>query len=204
MTLYTRSYNSELFDMMREFIPPHVEVVQMRGYNSWQDALRFIVDVIKDCDGFAVINDEDNFIYNWAAVPGIIEHMKENRYTHAGMPDRGVSPHRTLQYTTLNPFFNIIDCPAIREAGGLLPVDKPSFMAAPLFEIFDDLYLQMWKVGKPLYLNASTTSDGYTTHLKDHKGEYFSLHSWMSREWSNGEKKRILDVYNTAKEYYVI
>lgn len=202
MTLYTRSYNSELFEMMREFIPPHVEVVQMRGYNSWQDALRFIVDVIKDCDGFAVINDEDNFIYNWAAVPGIIEHMKENRYTHAGMPDRGISPHRTLQWTTLNPFFNIINCPEIIRLGGLANIDKPTFMSCPTFEIFDDLYLQMWKVGKPLYLNAGTTSDGFTTHLKDHSGEYFALHSWLSREWARGEKERINKVYNDAKEYH--
>jgi hypothetical protein len=117
------------------------------------------------------------------------------------MPDRGVSPHRTLQWTTLNPFFNIINCPAIRKLGGLEKTDCPPFMKVPTFEIFDELYLQMWKVGKPLYLNAATTSDGYTTHLMDHKGEYFALHSWLSREWVHGEKTRIMNVYKTAQEY---
>lgn len=202
MIIYTRSYNSELFSMMREFIPQDVEVVQMKNYNSWEDALRFIVDVITKCDGFAVINDEDNFIYRWEAIPAIIKHMEANGLTHAGMPDRGVSPHRTLQWTTINPYFNIINCPLIRQLGGLDKIDKPAFMTCPTFEIFDDLYLQMWKVGKPLYLNAATTSDGYTTHLMDHTGNFFALHSWMSREWVHGEKKRILDVYNTAKQYH--
>lgn len=201
MTIYTRSYNAELFGMMKEFIPEGVEVNQMKGYDSWEDALRFIVDVIKDCDGWAVIMDEDCFAYRFDAIPEMIEYMKANRFTHAGMPDRGVSPHRTLQWTTLNPFFNIINCPAIRELGGLNNIDKPPFMTCPTFEIFDDLYLQMWKVGKPLYLNAATTSDGYTTHLQDHNGMYFALHSWLSREWVHGEKTRIMNVYKTAKEY---
>lgn len=201
MTIYTRSYNSELFAMMNEFIPKNVEVKRMNGYNDWSDALRFITDVIKMCNGWAVIMDEDCFAYRFIAINEIINYMIENGHTHAGMPDRGVSPHRTLQWTTLNPFFNIINCPEIKNLGGLNPIDKPSFMACPTFEIFDDLYLQMWKVGKPLYLNAATTSDGYTSHLMDHNGEYFALHSWLSREWVNGEKSRILDVYKNAKIY---
>jgi hypothetical protein len=201
MIIYTRSYNSELFSMMKEFIPECVEIKQMKGYDTWEGALTFIADVIKDCNGWAVIMDEDCFSYRFESIPAMIEYMKENGYTHAGMPDRGVSPHRTLQWTTLNPFFNIINCPEIIRLGGLDKTDMPVFMGCPTFEIFDELYLQMWKVGKPLYLNASTTMDGYTTHLKDHKGEYFALHSWLSREWVNGEKLRIMNVYNTAKVY---
>lgn len=201
MTIYTRAYNDELFGMMKEFIPDGVDVVKKKGYNNWEDALHFITDVIKECKGYAVIMDEDCFAYRFEAIQGIINHMESNGYTHAGMPDRGVSPHRTLQWTTLNPFFNVINCPKIIELGGLNKTDMPNFMNAPTFEIFDELYLQMWKVGKPLYLNAATTSDGLTTHLMDHKGEYFALHSWLSREWVHGEKKRILDVYETAKFY---
>jgi len=201
MTIYTRSYNAELYGMMKEFIPAGIEVVQMKGYDSWEDALTFIQDVIKNCDGWAVIMDEDCFAYNFKAIEEIVTHMQDYDYTHCGMPDRGVSPHRTLQWTTLNPFFNIINCNAIRDLGGLNPTDKPAFMTCPTFEIFDDLYLQMWKVGKPLYLDASTTLDGLTTHLKDHTGEYFALHSWLSREWVHGEKTRILKVYNDAKFY---
>lgn len=202
MTIYTRSYNSELYQMMKDFIPDGVELKKMEGYNDWEDALRFIVDVIKDCQGYAVIMDEDCFTYRFSAIQDMIYHMDEHGYTHAGMPDRGVSPHRTLQWTTLNPFFNIINCPKIRELGGLNPIDNPPFDKCKSFEIFDNLYLQMWKVGKPLYLDAATTSDGLTTHLMDHTGNYFALHSWMSREWVHGEKKRILAVYDNAKYYH--
>jgi len=201
MIIYTRSYNSELFKMMSEFIPDGVEVKKMRGYNSWEDALRFLVDVINNCDGWAVILDEDCFTYRFDAIYKMMKHMEYHGYTHAGMADRGVSPHRTLQPTTLNPFFNIINCPEIRKRGGLLKPDLCPFSTCPTFEIFDNLYLQMWKVGKPLFLNAATLSDGLTTHLKDHTGEYFALHSWMSREWVHGHKERILEIYKLAKEY---
>jgi hypothetical protein len=200
-TIYTRSYHSDLFTMMCEFIPDGVEVERLTGYNDWQDADRFLRDVIKECNHYAVILDEDCFLYRFDAIPQMIAHMAAHGYTHAGMPDRGVSPHRTLQWTTLNPFFNIIDCPAIRMRGGLDKIDKPDFLACNTFEIFDDLYLQMWKVGKPLYLNAATTSDNLTTHLRDHNNQYFALHTWMSREWKNGHRERILSVYNTAKEW---
>ncbi len=90
MTVYTRSYNNELFGMMKEFIPDGVEVIKMEGYNSWEDALRFITDVIKTCDGWAVIMDEDMFTYRWDAVTYMVAYMQEHGYTHAGMPDRGV------------------------------------------------------------------------------------------------------------------
>lgn len=201
MTIYTRSFNGELFSMMKEFIPADIEVVQMSGYDGWEAALTFITDVINRCDGWAVIMDEDCFAYRFAAIPEIIKHMEEHGYSHAGMPDRGVSPHRTLSWYVLNPFFNIINCPEIRKRGGLDKTDCPPFMGARMFEVFDELYLQMWKVGKPLYLNAATTTDGLTTHLMDHTGNYFALHSWMSREWVHGEKTRIKKVYEDSKYY---
>jgi hypothetical protein len=185
---------------MKQFIPEGIEINQWSGYNDWQDALKFIEDVIKTCPTWAVIIDEDCFVYNFKAIVDMIEYMKENDFTHAGMPDRGVCDHRTLQWTTLNPFFNIINCNKIRELGGLEKIDKPGFMSAPTFEIFDDLYLQMWKVGRPLYLDAIPLLDNYSTNLKDHTGNLFAAHSWMSREWKNGERSRILNVYNYAKE----
>jgi len=200
MQIFTRSYNSELFSMMKEFIPDHIEVNQMKGYNNWQDALLFIEDVIKTAPKYAVIIDEDCFVYNFKAIEEIIYHMEEHGFTHAGMPDRGVCDHRTLQWTTLNPFFNIINCEKIRDLGGLDKIDKPNFMNVDMFEIFDDLYLQMWKIGKPLYLNAESALDKYTTHLKDHTGNFFAIHTWLSREWKNGERSRILNVYNYAKQ----
>lgn len=201
--VYTRSINNELFKMMREFIPEHIIVHQMTGYDKWEDALRFIEDVIKQAEGFAVIVDEDCFIHDWQAVENMAAFMKENGYTHAGMPDRGAVPHRTNRFTTLNPFFNVLNCPALRSAGALDPISQPAFNAVPEFEIFDNLYLQMWKVGTPLYLSAGTRVDGITTHLRDHNNNYFALHAWYSREWNNnGEHRlRIKQVYNEAKAY---
>lgn len=201
ITVYTRSFHADLYSMMLEFVPEGVKTERMTNYDDWTDALSFIKDVINKCDGYAVILDEDCFTYNFGRVLDIVSHMEEHGYTHAGMPDRGVSPHRTLMWTTLNPFFNVINCPAIRKCGGLDTIDKPHFMNAPTFEIFDDLYLQMWKVGKPLYLNAATTSDGLTTHLMDHKNNFFALHAWMSRDWKRGQRERIMNVYKTAKEW---
>lgn len=203
MKIYTRSYNDELFGMMKEFIPADVEVQQIKGYDRWEDALRFIKDVINRAPGIAIILDEDCFIYDFQKLYGLITHFITNGYTHAGMPDRGTVPHRTLNWTTLNPFFNILDCDALRNHGAMMPIDKPSWInaAAPEFEIFDDYYTHLYKIGKPLFLGAATMSDGITTHLKDHNGKYFALHSWYSREFTHAHRARIMEVYKTAKEW---
>lgn len=202
ITVYTRSINDELYGMMRSLIPAEIRCVRMTGYDKWEDALNFLTDTIKECEkNFAVVMDEDMFIHDWGAIEGICLHMIEHGYTHAGVPDRGVIPHRTLQWTTLNPFFNILDCYELRRRGALEEIDRPSFMTAPLFEIFDDFYIHLYKIGKPLFLKASTRSDNITTHVMDHKGNYFGLHSWYSREFNNknGHRGRILDVFRDAK-----
>lgn len=202
--VFTRSINDELFRMMRMFIPEHVTVHQVKGMDRWEDALTFIQYVLQEGKGFAVIVDEDCFIHDWDAVVGMVNYMAEKGYTHAGMPDRGAVPHRTNRWTTLNPFFNVIDCEhfqdgSVQEAGSL---NAPSFNEVAEFEIFDNLYLQMWKIGNPLYLRAATRSDGITTHLQDHEGNFFALHSWYSREWTNGHKDRIMQVYHDALNYW--
>lgn len=201
--VYTRSINDTLFNLMRSLIPDNIQVNRMTGYDRWEDALTFIQDVIKEAPAYAVIVDEDCFIHDWQAIERMTAFMGLNKYTHAGMPDRGAVPHRTNRATTINPFFNILDCAWLRELGALDKPNLPDFNTVPEFEIFDNLYLQMWKVGNPLYLQAATRADGITTHLKDYEGNYFALHSWYSREYvHNGEQRlRIRQVYKDAKAY---
>lgn len=199
--VFTRSINDELFKMMRMLIPEEVTVHQVKGMDKWEDALTFIEHVIGRGNEWAVIVDEDCFIHDWQSVIRIVNHMAEHGFSHAGMPDRGAVPHRTNRWTTLNPFFNVLHCSKLRYRGALDPIDQPAFNEVPEFEIFDNLYLQMWKVGNPLYLKAATRSDGITTHLMDHEGNFFALHSWYSREWTNGHKDRIKGVYQDALNY---
>lgn len=201
--VFTRSINDQLFGMMRSLIPDHVIVHQVKGYDRWEDALDFIQYVLREGKQFAVIIDEDCFIHDWKSITGMVNYMIEHDYTHAGMPDRGAVPHRTNRWTTLNPFFNVINCEHFRDGHVQenSALNAPSFNEVPEFEIFDNLYLQMWKVGNPLYLRAATRSDGITTHLMDHEGKFFALHSWYSREWQHGHKERILQVYQDALNY---
>jgi len=203
ITVYTRSINDELYAMMRSTIPPEVECIKLTGYNGWEDALRFIKDVIERCPDFAVIVDEDMFFHDWDKVQGMVNHMIEHGYTHAGIPDRGVIPHRTLNWTTLNPAFNILNCDALRKLGALNPIDKPDFITVPEFEIFADLYTHLYKIGKPLFLRASTLSDAITTHVMDHLGNYIGLHTWYSREYNNGHKDRIKGIFDYAKSLVI-
>lgn len=186
--------------MMRSLIPDDVVCLKKTGYDRWEDALNFITDTIRDCEGYAVIMDEDMFIYNWQGVLNIANHMIEHGYTHAGIPDRGVIPHRTLQWTTLNPFFNVLNCPELRRLGALDSIDKPSFVAAPLFEIFDDFYIHLYKIGRPLFLNAGVHKDNITTQVMDHTGKPFALHTWYSREFNKKpHRKRIFAVFNETR-----
>lgn len=207
MTVYTRSINFELYEKMKEFIPADVTLARWTGYNDYRDALRFIQDVIADCPDFAVILDEDCFIHDFSKITGIINHMIEKEFTHAGIPDRGAVAHRTIRWTTLNPFFNILDCKALRFLGALDKIDKPGYIdaVAPEFEIFDDFYMHLYKVGTPLFLKGATRSDGITTHVMDHEGNFFALHSWYSREFNNPgpHRDRILKVYQDAKDLLI-
>lgn len=190
--VYTRSCNDKLYAMMRSLIPEDVVCHQVKGYDGYEMAEPFIRHVLETAEDIAMIIDEDAFVYDWSKILWLAKQMIKGWKTHAGVSDCGTIEHRRFSWTTINPFFNILDCATLRATGGLAPVNMPS--GATMAEPFDPLYLQLWRVGKPLFLPASEHHDGISTDT------YFLLHSWFSREYGTSDyhTKRIDSLYDEA------
>lgn len=199
MTVFTRSNNDTLYDMMREFMPGSWECRKCDWFNHWTDAESYLHFIIQQGNGFIINCDNDCFIHDFRKVIAIRDFMQKHGYTHCGMRDAGVSPHRSNHHQVMNPFFNIFNADAIKS---MLPQIQP---VENNIEPYNAFFIHLHNHGKPLYLDAATRSDGITTHLMDHKRNYFALHSWYSRNFSHDElhRNRILNVYNDAKAYKV-
>lgn len=194
MTVFTRSNNDELFQMMNEFIHPSWEVRKCDWFNHWTDAESYLHFIIQQGSRFIMNVDNDCFVYDLVSTLHLRNYMEVNGYTHCGMRDAGVCPHRNNDHQVMNPFFNIFNAEAIR------PMLKDIQPVENNIEPYNAFFIHLHNHGKPLYLDASTRSDGITTHLMDHNRNYFALHSWYSREY-NTQKERINKVYEDAKFY---
>lgn len=216
--VFTRSFNNELYGMMREFIPDQIECVRCEGFDKWFHARDYLYHVIENAAEWVVNLDEDAFVSNWAAIEGIIGHMKNNGYDYAGHPDGGaVISHRCFDWVTMNPFFTIFNAQKIREkltdknmidSCGFHPDMenlKPNWIYGPVnrngTEPFNGFFY--WLIGqfKPLYLKAYMHSDGLSSLSLDLNENAFLYHSWMSREFntSASQRNRILSLYEKAK-----
>lgn len=215
--VFTRSNNDVLFNRMREFIPADVEVVKCEQYNEWWQASDYLYDMINDtsCD-WAVNVDIDCFIYDWAKLIWLLDKMIVNDYTHSGMSEGGVHPGRCFAWSSMNPFFNILNTGKIRELkaqsglswaqiqnqGFMADWVKPDWMLGATNcqlnnEPFHGLFNWLYRVGKPLFLQPKVLGDGLTTYLED-----AMIHCWMSRNYDTVEetKYRIDYLYNEAKK----
>lgn len=192
MTVFSRSNNNELSALMSSLLPEWAVFRQCDWFNHWTDAQSYLHFIIEQGEGWVINCDNDCFIHGNLAP--LIKHMRDNGYTHCGMRDAGVSPHRNNDAEVMNPFFNIFNTDEIKP---LLPtISEVANNIEPYNAFFKHLHMN----GRPLYLDASTRSDGITTHLMDHQRNYIALHAWYSREWET-QKQRILKVYDDAKHY---
>lgn len=190
--IFTRSNNDQLYDMMQSLLP--LPARKCDWFNHWTDAVSYLSFIIQQGEGWIVNCDNDCFIHNWSEVQALIIYMQENGYTHCGMRDAGVSPHRNNDHEVMNPFFNVFNAPALKPLlDSIVPCENN-------IEPYNALFKHFHHAGKPLYLDAATLSDGISTHLMSHRKTYFALHSWYSREY-NSQKERIDNVYETAKYY---
>lgn len=180
--------------MMSDFIPTGWYIRKCDWFNHWTDAESYLHFIIQQGIGYIINCDNDCFIHDISRVKKLAAFMKKEGYTHCGMSDAGVSPHRNNDHKVMNPFFNIFNADAIR------PMLKDIQPVSNNNEPYNAFFIHLHTHGKPLYLDAATRSDGITTHLMDYGRNYFALHSWYSREY-NTQKERINKVYADAKHY---
>lgn len=215
IAVFTRSQNIEYYSKMVSLLPNNVECHRMTGYDHWSDAKHYLEYIISFSNvmgiDYAINIDEDCFITDWSIVEYIINKMKIEGYTHAGMPDGGCHPGRLRSYKVQNPFFNIFNvssCKEIFNGDGKWfledTIKAPDVTKMPYGideedykEPFDELFTTLYGNGYPLHLYASMHDDGITTILK-YDGIPFALHTWYSRDISHRE--RILQRFKEAKQ----
>src|SRR5690242_14320047 len=116
LTVYSRSNNHDLWLKMRSLIPPHIECIEVTGFDHWTDASKYLYHIIDNAKTRWIVNiDIDAFVLNWEEIENLAEHMLIEKYTHCGMSDGGVCPHRNGPSSAMNPFFNIFDTEEIKK-----------------------------------------------------------------------------------------
>lgn len=219
MEVYTRSMNPLLYEKMKSLLPENIKLVQCETFMNWQDAREYLHYIINNTTEDWIINlDEDCFITDWSKVESLIEYMKENLYDYCGMPDGGVSSHRSNSWVVINPFFNIFNASLIKKAYDKFTKEeidsirynedmekyKPEFITGPINHDNNELYCGffyfLFKYYRPLFLNADNHIDGISTILKDNNNSPFCLHSWYSREYLTvpEQRQRIDNLYEEA------
>lgn len=117
ITIYSRSNNDVLFEIMKSFIPEGYNVVKCDQFNEWQQAADYLYHIIDTCPTRWAINiDIDCFVYNWEQVLKKIDKMWDDISWHYGMPDTfHFHPGRFHSAHSMNPFFNIFYVDGIKD-----------------------------------------------------------------------------------------
>lgn len=205
--IFTRSMNEDLYKMASEFWPTEIEKERCTQFNYWEGALDFLYYVIESDVDFALIIDEDCFIYDWKIFEHCLTKMKLafNLDALTGMPDTiSNSHHRFGPDYSFNPFLLILDCRQIRirlkETNKLqIQLDAPESN-----ELFYPLFYWLKNNIPTGEFKGQNHKDNISTEvLGDYFGKEtpFALHSWYSREFETvpEQKERILNLYNEAK-----
>jgi len=224
ITVRTRALNLKLYKRMLRFIPDSVECIGHTDYSEWIHAVTFLHDAIDATKDVLIVLDEDAYVEDWDAIERLCKYVKENNFTHAGVPDGGSIWHRTHSYVHMNPFFVVFNCSLFKAqkiVAGRTNIDstnfeqnmtrfKPAFLNTSYehdnSEPFAGLFYWLAKIGKPLYLQSRQMTDNIGTIVFDHVGNEICSHCWYSRlyETSPETKARIDRIYRRTRSKYKV
>jgi len=205
--IFTRSMNDQLYAMASEFWPGEIEKEQCTQFNYWEGALDFLYYILDSGCDYAIVIDEDCFVFDWEVVDYLVKKMDRifPPIEFIGMPDTiENSKHRVGPEYSFNPFFIILDIKAIKKALNWTSHLKIQLDAPESNEIFYPLFYWINNRFSIEKLKGQDHLDGTSTILYGNyfgKDKPFALHSWYSREFETvpEQKERILNLYNEAK-----
>ena len=109
--VFTRSMNSVLYRHAMSLLGaswPHERLIGTT-------ALGYLLAVVADESAdYAVNIDEDAFVVDPSRLVALVDHVVENSFINAGMPDGGILPMRGGNPVVTNPCFSIMHTRAIR------------------------------------------------------------------------------------------
>lgn len=218
LTVYSRSNNHELWLKMREFIPAHIECVEVTGFDHWRDASRYLYHIIENAKTRWIVNiDIDAFVLDWDIVDFLIKKMAHQGHSHLGVSDsKDVIPHRNGPENSMNPYFNIFNTYKCRQLLHGQDKDLIDYFVGkgPNNEPFHGLFNFLHTSGNSSFVIPLTHYDGIANLLIGNKivsdenmkpkiisNIPFLLHTWYSREYgTNPEQTERIDYfYKQAK-----
>lgn len=223
LTVYSRSNNHELWLKMREFIPAHIECIEVTGFDHWRDASDYLFHIIENAKTNFIVNiDIDAFVLDWKSIEALAKHMENNNISCSGMPDSAdYCPHRSGPPSSLNPFFNIFNAYMLKDmldgrkdqtewfqAKKNIPEGSFKFNGDYFWgvqiknsEPFHGFFNVINDITSVLKLKTIMHYDGVANMLLNHKDEEILIHTWYSREYGvNPEQTERIDYfYEQAK-----
>lgn len=219
LTVYSRSNNHELWLKMREFIPAHIECIEVTGFDHWRQASDYLYHIVYDCKTKFCINiDIDAFVVDWVTIENLIREMIVNNSSHSGVrDDYNTISHRDGPDTSMNPHFNIFNSRLCKQILVNKPKDEIEFFHANGVynsEPFHGMFTLLHTEGKPLYLKSKMHYDKctnmiygdslvyeYPTNPKLKPSVPMLIHTWYSREYGIDpeQTERIDYFYEQAK-----
>ncbi|MEM0518351.1 hypothetical protein [Aequorivita flava] len=166
-----------------------------------------------------IMADEDVIFQNAKSVFGIIDFMKNNKYTVCGVRDGGVIDHRNNNPHLINTFFSIINFKEVSNYFNKKEILKNQYVIegefkdefyAPfkydsqsLYEPYYCFYFWLRRKGvNILFLEAEMYGDDQLSNtVMDHFGETFLIHTWHARSYGINKKhtQRINRILNETK-----
>ena len=217
MTIVTRQRNATLYRMMQNCLEGRHTFVPYTRFGKAKGSIDYLHAIVTQQTGWVVNLDEDCFITDQGALERLIEFMQQHKYDYCGMPDGGITPHRTRNWQCMNPFFNVFNLDVIQPLyveytrkqidtcvePYMLPPDivNPAYVTRDRTEPFCGFFYWLLTHTRPLFLDAQMHGDGTSTILLDHRRQPFAYHAWYSRLFGHDQDhtQRTMLLYHQAR-----
>jgi len=221
IAILTTVANFELYNITSKLFPENCQKYVIDGRNGMHgiSSIYYMFEKLKDENiDWLIMADEDVVFKDSEIVFNVIDKMKVENFTVAGVRDGGVVRHRTFNPTMINTFFSIINFKEILKIWNKEDVKKNQYIneneflvdastlkyefdVNSLYEPYYCFYLWLKRSGKQfLYLDAKMHEDSIANSVQ-FNGNTLLYHTWHARSYGKNKKhtKRIDVILNENK-----
>lgn len=221
IAILTTVANFELYNITSKLFPKNCQKYVIDGRNGIHgiSSIYYMFEKLKHKNiDWLIMADEDVIFKDSEVVFNIIDKMKGENFTVAGVRDGGVVSHRSFNPNLINTFFSIINFKEVLKIWDKEEVKKNQYIIDKeftvdasaleykynensLYEPYYCFYLWLKRKSKKfLYLDAKMHEDSITNSIQFNDNT-FLYHTWHARSYGKNEKhtKRIDAILNENK-----
>lgn len=208
IAIITTVANFELYNITSKLFPQNIRKYVIDGRNGMHgiSSIYYMFEKLKDENiDWLIMADEDVIFNDSEIVFSIIETMKTNNYSVAGVRDGGVIKHRTFNPYMINTFFSILNFREVLSIWDKKELQKNQYIVknefsnqdlnlegqydvSSLYEPYYCFYLWLKRLNKKnLYLDANMHPDTISNTVL-FRNKVFLCHTWYARSYGKNEK----------------